>query len=112
MARAIGSDRDERETVEVPDGAHAIVVGSAYRCDAPEGHPDDRLQYERGDEIPRRIYERVGMKHPQTLALIDNDGEVLSPTNEVDRADLHDAIAEWQSGGTFRAPEYEPGDES
>lgn len=112
MARSIGSDGDDHETVEVPADAHVIVVGSSYRSDAPDGHPADRLEYERGDELPRSVYERVGDKHPQTLALIDDDGEVLSPTEEVDRADLADAISEWESGGTFRAPDFEPENEN
>ena len=109
MARSLADDSGDRETMDVGDN-HVIVVAPSYRGSAPENHPERRLEYERGDELPRAVGERVGLKHPQTLALIDDDGEVLSPVDEVDRADLHDAIQEWMSGGTFRAPEYEPDD--
>lgn len=90
------------------DGEHTIVVkASGFNGPAPEGHDADRLQYDRGDELPAELGERMAYNHPHTLAVLNKDGEVVfGGENHGDDAVIR-AINTWSSGEGFDPSEYE-----
>jgi hypothetical protein len=105
-------DSDEESTTlePLPDGTKHVIVAKhpSFMAAAPEGHPDDTLLYEVGDEVPRAVAEEHYHDHTASLMAVDGNGQPIAG-GEGDSVDPREAVREWGEGG-FDPSEYGDGD--
>ncbi|MFC6723629.1 hypothetical protein ACFQE1_04345 [Halobium palmae] len=101
---------EDAEEPELPDEISTVIVAraSGFQAPPPEGYDTDAayLNYELGDAIPRNVAAKVLDDHPNSLAPLDEDGELIEDGRRTFHLEVSRAVKIWNSGDGFDPSEY------